>query len=173
MVRRVLVGREMVGRGTVRRVLVASILVATTLAVLPAAAHADSETATVTDVVDGDTIRIDGRELVRLIGIDTPEAKGPYRDEECFGEEASRRTAALLPAGTEVRLVFDVDRRDRYDRLLAYVYRASDDRFVNATLVREGYATALTISPNVRYASRFRRIERAARDAERGLWGGC
>jgi micrococcal nuclease len=157
----------------VRRVLAVALLSGVLLAVLPASARAASETTTVTDVVDGDTIRVSGGRLVRLIGIDTPEAKGPYRDEECFGEEASRRTAALVPPGTEVRLVFDVDRSDRYDRLLAYVFRARDGRFANATLVRDGYASALTIPPNVRYAARFGRLERAARAAERGLWGAC
>jgi micrococcal nuclease len=159
----------------VRRALVGALVVCAALAgVVPTAAGAaPSETTTVTRVVDGDTIRIDGGELVRLVGIDTPEADGPYRDEECFGASASRRTAALLPEGTEVRLVFDVERRDRYDRLLAYVFRVSDDRFVNASLVRDGFANALTIPPNVRYADRFRRLERAARDAGRGLWGAC
>jgi micrococcal nuclease len=152
---------------------VAAVVGMVALGALAELAPAAPQTTTVTDVVDGDTIRVDGGELVRLIGIDTPEVQGPYRDEECFGEEASRRTAALLPVGTEVRLAFDVDRRDRYDRLLAYVHRASDGRFVNATLVREGYATVLTIPPNVRHASRFRRLQRAARAAERGLWSAC
>jgi micrococcal nuclease len=160
-------------RAMVRRALAALLLAAAALAALAGSAHAASETATVTDVVDGDTIRVDGGRLVRLIGIDTPEAAGPYRDEECFGEEASRRTAALLPSGAEVRLVFDVDRRDRYDRLLAYVYRVTDGRFVNAALVRDGYASRLAVPPNVRYAARFGRLERAARDASRGLWGAC
>lgn len=124
-------------------------------------------------VVDGDTIRIDGGQLVRLIGVDTPEVQGPYREAECFGEQASQHTEALLPPRTEVRLVFDVGHRDRFDRLLAYVYRTSDDLFVNASLVRNGFANVLTIPPNVRYAARFRRLERAARSAGRGLWSAC
>jgi micrococcal nuclease len=150
-------------------VLVAGALLAPTAA---AARNGGTET-TVAEVVDGDTIRIDGGDLVRLTGIDTPEVAGPYRAEECFGREASRRTTGLLPPGTEIRLTFDVDRRDRYDRLLAYVYRVRDGRFMNASLVGDGYANALTIPPNVRYADRFRRLQREAREAGRGLWGAC
>ena len=98
---------------------------------------------------------------------------GPYGDEECFGREASRRTASLIPRGTRVRLVFDGERRDRYDRVLAYVYRLSDGLFLNASLVRDGYARTLTVPPNTRFADRFRRLQRAARGAERGLWKAC
>jgi micrococcal nuclease len=137
------------------------------------ALQASSLQTRVSRVVDGDTIRIDGGQLVRLIGVDTPEVQGPYRDAECFGEQASQHTEGLLPPRTDVRLVFDVGHRDRYDRLLAYVYRSSDDLFVNASLVRNGYANVLTIPPNVRYAARFRRLERAARAAGRGLWSAC
>jgi micrococcal nuclease len=72
-----------------------------------------------------------------------------------------------------VRLRFDVERRDRYGRLLAYVYRADDGTFVNAALVRDGYARPLTVPPNVRYADRFVQLAREARRAERGLWRAC
>lgn len=72
-----------------------------------------------------------------------------------------------------VRLEFDVERRDRYDRLLAYVRRVSDGMFVNAELVRSGYAQTMTIPPNVRYADRFLQLQREARREGRGLWGGC
>jgi micrococcal nuclease len=158
-----------------RRALLVGLLVAAAFALAGTngAAGAAGTSATVTDVVDGDTIRIDGGTPVRLIGVDTPEVDGPYRAEECFGPAASRRTKELIPVGTAVRLVFDVDRRDRFDRLLAYVYRVSDGRFVNASLVRDGYATAFTVPPNVRYAERFRRLQREARAAGRGLWGSC
>ena len=139
----------------------------------PAVARTDRREIGVADVVDGDTIRVDGGALVRLIGIDTPEVSGPYRDEECFGRAASRRTTALIPRGTLVRLVFDVEHRDRYGRLLAYVYRVGDGLFVNASLVRDGYAEALTVPPNVRYADRFRRLQQEAREARRGLWNAC
>ena len=137
---------------------------------------AGAGTARVTRVVDGDTIRVTlggTEEPVRLIGIDTPETHGRGGLRECFGSEASRRLADLLPAGTTVRLVRDVEARDRYDRLLAYVYRASDDLFVNLAMAREGYATTLTYPPNVTHADEFVAAVRGAREAGRGLWGRC
>jgi micrococcal nuclease len=134
-------------------------------------------TAVVERVVDGDTIRVrtaDGRrERVRLIGIDTPETKDPRRPVQCFGKEASAYTARLLPPGTPVRLERDVELRDRYDRLLAYVYRARDGTFVNAALARDGYARPLTIPPNVAQADEFVAAAAEARDAGRGLWKSC
>jgi micrococcal nuclease len=72
-----------------------------------------------------------------------------------------------------VRLTLDVEPRDRYGRLLAYVHRRDDGLFVNAELVRRGYATTLTIPPNVRHAERFRTLAREARKAGRGLWSAC
>ena len=134
-----------------------------------------SRDARVTRVVDGDTIivSLDGRrERVRYTGIDTPESVAPNRPVECFGPAASKRNRALVD-GRRVRLEFDVERRDRYDRLLAYVRRTSDGMFVNAELVRSGYAQVMTIPPNVRYADRFLQLQREARSAGRGLWGGC
>ena len=88
----------------------------------------------------------------------------------------ARRAAAenaRLVAGRQVRLVLDVEPRDRFGRLLAYVYRAGDGLFVNATLVRGGYARTLTIPPNVRYAARFAALARQARRSRRGLWSAC
>jgi micrococcal nuclease len=153
--------------------IVAGSIVVGAIVAAPAGARPSGLDTIVADVVDGDTVRIEGGTLVRLIGIDTPEVSGPYRDEECFGREASRRTTALIPRGTKVRLVFDVEHRDRYDRLLAYVHRLSDGLFVNTSLVRDGYAGALTVPPNVRYADRFRRLQREAREKQRGLWKAC
>jgi micrococcal nuclease len=72
-----------------------------------------------------------------------------------------------------VRLRYDAERRDRYGRTLAYVYRAGDGLFVNAELVRRGYATVLTIAPNVAHAALFRRLAARARRAGRGLWRAC
>src|SRR2546421_6708050 len=97
----------------------------------------------VTRVVDGDTIVVrvgHATDKVRLIGIDTPESVKPNTPVQCFALEASARTKALLPPGTAVRLETDAERRDRYGRDLAYVYRARDGLFVNLVLVREGYA---------------------------------
>ena len=134
-----------------------------------------ASTARVVRVVDGDTIKvaIDGRtDRVRYIGVDTPETVKPGTPVQCFGHQASARNAALV-AGQEVRLVPDREARDRYGRLLAYVYRTSDDLFVNAALVRDGYARTLTIPPNERYAARFRQLQAEARAGRRGLWKAC
>lgn len=127
-------------------------------------------------VVDGDTIDVDiaGREeRVRLIGIDTPETRVDDGPPECFGPEATEFTRSLLPAGTEVRLTRDVVGRDDYGRLLAYVYRRSDEVFVNEAIIAGGYARPLTIGPNDAYASRFVAAATAAEAADLGLWDGC
>ena len=132
--------------------------------------------ATVDRVVDGDTIvaRIAGStERVRLIGIDTPESVDPRRPVECFGKEASKHTAELLPEGTAVRLVRDVEARDRYGRLLAYVYRSRDDLFVNLELAEDGYASVATYPPNVAHVAEFTRAAAEARREGRGLWSAC
>ena len=129
--------------------------------------------AVVRKVIDGDTIEISGGGAVRLIGIDTPETKDPNRPVGCFGKEASTFTATLLPPGTPVRLVGDVEQRDRYDRLLAYVYRRADGLFVNAELLRRGYAQLLTIPPNVAHTDEFVASARQAREGSQGLWAAC
>lgn len=132
--------------------------------------------AVVARVVDGDTVRVSiggGVESVRLIGVDTPETHGPGGLRECFGEEASRRLHELLPDGTAVRIVRDAEARDRYDRLLAYVYRIDDGLFVNLALARDGFAAALTIPPNVAHSEEIVAAVAEARAAARGLWGRC
>ena len=137
--------------------------------------QASSTTARVLRVVDGDTIlvAVGGRqERVRYIGVDTPETVKPHTPVQCFGKRASAANHRLVD-GREVRLIADAEARDRYGRLLAYVYRAADGLFVNEALVRNGYATALTIAPNVRFADRFAALARQARDAGRGLWSAC
>src|SRR5439155_20232702 len=91
---------------------------------------------------------------------------------QCFAKAASAANGRLV-AGERVRLSLDAEPRDRYGRLLAYVYRARDGTFVNAELVREGYARTLTIPPNVRYATRFAGLARRARGGQRGLWRAC
>ena len=126
-------------------------------------------------VVDGDTIRVElpsGEEAVRYIGIDTPESVKPGAPVECFAKRASAFNERLV-AGERVRLVHDVEERDRYGRLLAYVYRARDGLFVNAELVRRGYATVATFPPNVAHERDFRRLARRARMSGRGLWSEC
>ena len=124
-------------------------------------------------VVDGDTIhvRVDGRrEKVRYIGVDTPESVKPGTPVQCFAKRASALNARLVE-GEQVRLVLDAEERDRYGRLLAYVYAGGV--FVNAELVRSGYAEPLTVPPNVRFEDRFARLARDARLARRGLWASC
>ncbi len=127
-------------------------------------------------VLDGDTadIEIQGVvERVRFIGIDTPEPVGGFRDPECFGDEASDLTERLLPEGTSVRLERDVEPRDPFDRLLAYVFRVDDDLFVNLHLAETGYADQLVIEPNSAYASVIGPAVQRAREQELGLWGAC
>ncbi len=130
---------------------------------------------TVVEVVDGDTVDVlvgTTTERVRLIGVDTPETKHPDRPVECYGPEASDYTAGLLPPGTGVRLVMDVEARDAYDRLLAYVYLV-DGRLVNGLLVQEGYARTLSIPPNTAHAVEFAALEVEAQESGIGLWGEC
>lgn len=130
-------------------------------------------TVVVTKITDGDTIRVEGIGPVRFIGIDTPEKKTNVTELQCFGPEASAHLASLIPVGSEVRLEYDVERTDRYDRTLAYVYRASDNLFLNAAQIRDGFAQAYTVPPDVAHAEEFVALQREARDADRGLWGSC
>jgi micrococcal nuclease len=127
--------------------------------------------ATVQRVVDGDTVRLTGLGSVRLIGIDTPEVYGHV---DCFGPEASGFAKSLLPRGASVRYRVGREPRDRYGRLLAYVW-LPDGRMVNRLLAENGYARQLTIAPNDQLAPAFGRAVAQARDARRGMWGrpGC
>ena len=129
--------------------------------------------ARVVKVVDGDTIEVrvgGGVEDVRYIGIDTPESVAPGQPIECFGERAARFNAELVD-GRDATLSFDDERRDRYGRLLAYVRVGRT--FVNAELVRRGYARVLSIPPNTDREALFGRLEQTAGNAGRGLWGAC
>jgi micrococcal nuclease len=140
--------------------------------------------ATVVEVLDGDTIVVERgsrRERVRLIGIDAPEAhdspkldrlvaRGHDRVRVLALGRASAAFARRRLSGARVRLELDVEPRDRYGRLLAYVW-LDDGTLVNATLLEAGQARLLTIPPNVRYVDRFVPLEREARRARRGLWG--
>ncbi|OLC31808.1 MAG: hypothetical protein AUH81_17150 [Candidatus Rokubacteria bacterium 13_1_40CM_4_69_5] len=133
------------------------------------AAHPALE-GTVVRVVDGDTIvvRIGARvERVRYIGVNTPEVHHPTRGEEPGGREASEVNRQLVE-GRRVRLELDLQERDRYRRLLAYVWVG--ELMVNAELVGRGYAQVMTVPPNVRYQELFLKLQREARDAGRGLW---
>lgn len=131
--------------------------------------------ARVTGVVDGDTIKVSlpgGSDTVRYIGIDTPETRRPGTPIECFGKAASAYNRRLVD-GQAVTLRTDAEPRDRYGRLLAYVYRRRDGLWVNGALVAAGYATILTVPPNVAHAQRLRALERRARLEGAGLWSAC
>jgi micrococcal nuclease len=132
----------------------------------------EPSSALVERVVDGDTLAMADGERVRLIGVDTPETKKPGAPVECFGKKASAFTERLVE-GRRVRLERDAEARDRFGRLLRYVVRLPDGLDVNAELLRRGYATTLTIPPNVRHADRYVRLQREARRAGRGLWSAC
>lgn len=120
-------------------------------------------------VIDGDTILISTGESVRYIGIDTPETVDPRKPVEYFGKEAAEYNRKLVEK-KKVRLEFDVQERDKYNRLLAYVY-LPDGTFVNAELVKQGYARVATYPPNVKYQDLFLKLEREAREKKIGLWG--
>ncbi len=135
----------------------------------PAARTAAGETtARVARVVDGDTIKLSGGERVRYIGIDTPELHARRGgDAEPYAAAATRANATLV-RGKTVRLVFDRERRDRYGRLLAYVY--VNQTFVNLTLVEQGMAVAKAFPPNTAHRAEFEAAEARARAAGLGRW---
>jgi micrococcal nuclease len=136
---------------------------------------AGGEAAIVTRVVDGDTVVVrTGRrfERVRYIGVDTPEDVKPGTPVQCYSERAAAENRRLVER-RRVTLRLDAEPRDRYGRLLAYVYRRPDGDFVNAELVRRGYARTLTIPPNDAHAALFARLAADARRRHLGLWGAC
>jgi len=118
----------------------------------------------VTRVIDGDTVDIERLGRVRLIGVDTPEQG------RCYENAATRFTRERLE-GRVVRYELGVERRDRYDRTLAYLSREGEMH--NLALLREGYAKVLTVPPNDRYEATFEKAEREARDTDEGLWDRC
>jgi micrococcal nuclease len=125
--------------------------------------------ATVGIVVDGDTLRTNDDERVRLLNIDTPEPT----QRECWADEATARLESLLPPGTEIRLVYDQERFDRYGRTLAHVYRLDDGVWVNRQLALDGAAYPYVLKPNDMRYETIRSAADEARAAHRGLWGAC
>ena len=127
---------------------------------------------TVSRVMDGDTIELSNREKVRYIGIDTPEVR-EKKDSEWiykprpYAEEASAFNKKLVE-GKSVRLEFDVQKRDKYKRLLAYVY--AGENMANMEMVKQGYGMIYTYPPNVKYTEKFLEAQKEARDNKRGLW---
>lgn len=137
----------------------------------PSGDATEGRLATVTRVVDGDTIQVelDGDELrVRLLNIDAPEKDGPYTEAECLGQTSGDHLASLLPVGTEVRLVEDQETQDQYGRYLAGVYL--DDVLVNAQMAREGLAEPVLFEPNDRFYAEVVAAGEEARTAGRGLF---
>ena len=142
----------------------------------------DTEAATVSDVVDGDTIEVtfppDNLQVdIRIIGINAPESVRPNYPVECYGPEASDRLAELLPGGTTVYLQQDVSETDQFDRLLRHAWivdEASGDAYlVSEILVRGGFVDARAYRPDDLHDDRLADAERAARDEGAGMWGAC
>ena len=142
---------------------------------------ADSKTAFVMRVVDGDTLKLSDGRRVRLIGVDTPElhysekllrdAKRNGRDIktiQAMGKQAADFTRRLCE-GKAVRIETDARKFDKYGRLLAYIY-LEDGTFVNAKILEEGYGQVMTIPPDVKYSDYFFKLQRAARESRKGLW---
>lgn len=130
--------------------------------------------ATVVHVSDGDTITVQvghRTERVRILGADTPETVDPRKPVQCYGPEASAHTKARLKPGTHVSLETDAEVRDKYGRLLAYVY-VGGERY-DDELLRLGYARLLIIAPNGVHARVMLQEELDARAHRRGLWGAC
>ncbi len=154
------------------------------LAFLSSSLHAQ-QTTTVTRVVDGDTIKVrywGKEESIRLIGIDTPESrvnKKAKRDAKrsgqdiktimSMGKRATEYVESLVKTGDLITIEFDAQQRDRYGRLLSYVY-LSNGKMLNEEIVKAGYANVMTIPPNVKYKDKFLRAYKHARERKRGLW---
>jgi len=177
----------------------------TTLAILLIATAVFAETYTVERVIDGDIIKLTNGEEVQLIGVDAPESHDndkAKRDAERtgqdietinkMGQEATEFVKGFALEGMEIRLEYDVQEKDKYGRLLGYVYiqtcypdcpitpygfqhyqKLNDGLnyiFLNATIIKSGYATPMTIPPNVKYADLFKELYEEARENKRGLW---
>ncbi len=133
------------------------------------------ERALVTEVVDGDTIKISTGQTVRFVGIDTPETVDPRRPVGCFGKEASNETKSLL-SNKEIILQKDISGSDKYKRILRYIFLPLDNGqtlFVNDYLVREGFARVYTYPPDVKFDKQFKEAEKQAKEGKKGLWGRC
>lgn len=134
----------------------------------------DKQTVLVTRVIDGDTIEIEGKIKVRYIGINTPEiyhdTTGKKTGEQCFADESYLENKKLVE-GKTITLVRDISDKDKYGRLLRYVY--ADDLFINDYLVKNGFAKIMTIKPNVKYYQEFKTLEKEAKEKKLGIWDKC
>jgi micrococcal nuclease len=144
----------------------------------PSTASAEGTPAVVERVVDGDTLIVDldgERARVRLLNVDAPESVAEDRPIECLGPEASAYLKRLLEPGDEVTLAYDVERFDRYDRMLAAAF-TPDGRNVSVEIARAGLAEAITVGPNDRFRPDVQAAMEEAQRADRGLWdpdGAC
>lgn len=128
-------------------------------------------------VIDGDTIELENKQTVRYIGVDTPELHDPRKPIECFAQEAYEFNKQLVE-GKTVRLEKDVSETDKYKRLLRYVYVSNNsipsaEIFINKKLVEEGFASAATFPPDVKYSDLFQQAQKDAREKNNGLWKNC
>jgi micrococcal nuclease len=144
------------------------------------------DSVTALSIVDGDTLRINyqGREeSIRLIGIDAPESRPNKKAEKdaqrsgedlktilAMGKKSTGYVKTLVKPGDKMSIEFDVQTRDKYGRLLGYVY-LSNGKMLNEEIVKAGYANVMTVPPNVKHQERFLRAYREARENGRGLWG--
>ena len=154
------------------------------LTLLASPLHAQ-QTTTVTRIVDGDTIKVfylGNEESIRFIGIDTPESRVNKKTEKDaernnqdikiiieMGKKATRYVKGLVRPGDLITIELDVQERDRYGRILGYVY-LSNGKMLNEEIVKAGYAMIMTMPPNVKYKDRFLRAYKQARERKRGLW---
>jgi micrococcal nuclease len=135
-----------------------------------ATTEVETTTVIVTRVIDGDTIEIASGQKVRLIGVNAPETVDPRRPVGCFGRQASDFAKAQL-TGKPIRLEKDISNKDKYGRLLRYVWL--DGQLFNEELIAAGFAQVSTYPPDVKYQPRFTAAQDIARDTHRGLWGTC
>lgn len=132
------------------------------------------EKAQVTQVIDGDTVKLSDGRTLRYIGIDTPESVDPRKPVQCFAKEASEKNKELV-LNKEIEMEKDVSETDRYGRLLRYVYVQVGERdvMINEELVREGFAYATSYPPDIFYQSTLEQKEKEAKETGRGLWKSC
>jgi micrococcal nuclease len=128
------------------------------------------ETAKITRVIDGDTVEIEGGQKVRYIGIDTPETVDPRKPVQCFGAEASKKNKDLVE-GKIVRMEKDVTDKDKYGRLLRYVYVGDD--FINVEMVKQGFAYSYSYPPDIKFQNQILQAQQEAEAGKRGLWSAC
>ncbi len=130
-----------------------------------------NEMSLVTRIIDGDTFEIETKQIVRLIGVDTPELNTSNRlRPECFGTQAAQKLSDLI-LNKQVRMEKDISETDRFGRLLRYVY--IDSIFINQQLVESGFAIAKNYPPDLRYKETFIKAQEKAQENNTGLWSEC